>query len=250
VEHRYAAEGDYAVDLTVRDSERFAVGTTTAHVGVFAPARAYVPGGNHAIPKGTTQVVVRVQPMARSFDAAEIAAADPSSFFLSSGTGKLIAAIGWDTSGNRDADNDGTPDQGVLFAASDVAKLLEDYRGRGDADLTIRGDLSGGGRFLAPLTMQVAHHGGALFAGISPNPLNPVGQLSFVTNRPGPADVKIFDVSGRLAHHPIDHSLLPAGFHEVLVGHGSAGDALPSGIYYYRIETEEGVARGRFAIVR
>ncbi len=250
VEHRYTAEGDYTVDLTVRDMERFTVGTTIAHVATFAPARAFLPGGNGAMPRGATEVVVRVQPLGWSFDASSLAAAGPSSFTLTSGAGKKIAAVGWDTSGDQDADKDGKPDQGVLFAATDVAKLLEDYRGRSNADLTIRGDLSGGGRFSAPLTIQVVHHGGALFAGISPNPLNPVGQLSFVTIRPGTADVKIFDVSGRLAHHPIDHSLLPAGFHEVSVGHGSAGDALPSGIYYYRIETQEGVARGRFAIVR
>lgn len=248
VEHRFAAEGDYMVDLTVRDLERFAVGTTIAHVTAFAPARAFLPGGSDAISLGSPQVLVRVQPLGWSFDPG--IAAGASSFTLSSGAGKEITAIGWDTSGEQDGDQDGTPDQGVLFAASDVANLLRDYRGRSDADLTVRGAMSGGGRFSAPLTVQVVHRGGALFAGISPNPLNPVGQLSFVTSRPGTADVKIFDVSGRLAHHPIDHGILPAGFHEISVGHGSGGGALPSGVYYYRIETQEGIARGRFAIVR
>jgi hypothetical protein len=248
VEHRYATEGDFMVDLTVRDLERLSVATTVAHIGAFAPARAFLPGSGHAIPRGSPSVLVRVQPLGWSFGPG--IAATASSFTLSSGAGKQITAIGWDTSGEQDGDKDGTPDQGVLFAASDVANLLEEYRGRSDADLTVRGDMSGGGRFSAPLTVPVVHHGGALFAGISPNPLNPVGQLSFVTSSPGTADVKIFDVSGRLAHHPIDHGVLPAGFHEVSVGHGSAGEALPSGIYYYRIETQEGVARGRFAIVR
>jgi hypothetical protein len=250
VEHRYTAEGDYIVDLTVRDMERLSIGTTSAHVAAFAPARAFLPGGKGAIPRGAPQLLVRVQPLGWSFDAGQLAAAGPSSFTLSSGAGKEIKAVALDASGDLDGDRDGTPDQGVLFAASDVATLLEEYRGQSDANLTIRGDLSGGGRFSAPLTIQVVHHGGALFAGISPNPLNPVGQLSFVTRRPGTADVKIFDVSGRLTHHPIDHAPLPAGFHEVSVGHGSAGEALPSGIYYYRIETQEGVARGRFAVVR
>jgi PKD repeat protein len=249
VEHRYSTAGDYTVGLTVRDPGLSVSATTTAHIVPSAPARAFLVGGMGAIFAGGSEVSIRVQAIGASFGNEEISTADASSFVLSSAAGQ-VAAIGWDRSAERDADRDGTPDQGILFAASDVANLLGAYAGHRDVELAIQGDLSGGGRFSAPLTMQVIRHGGPLSAGISPNPLNPVGQLSFVTSSPGSADVKIFDVSGRLAHHPIDHSLLPAGFHEVSVGHGSAGEALPSGIYYYRIETREGVARGRFAIVR
>jgi hypothetical protein len=137
-----------------------------------------------------------------------------------------------------------------VFPGHAFATLLGDVHGHGRIELTIQGGLVGGGRFSAPVEVTVVRRGGSLSAGISPNPINPVGHLSFVTTRPGAADVKIFDVSGRLAHHPIDHAVLPAGYHEVTVGHGAAGEGLPSGIYYYRIETAEAVARGRFAIVR
>jgi len=249
VEHRYQMAGDYPVELTVFDPDLSVTATTTAHVDPVAPARAFVVGGMGAIFGEARAVSVRVQPVGGSFASEEISAANASSFVISSAAGQA-AAIGFDPGSDRDVDRDGTPDLGILFAASDVAALLGPYAGRREVALTVQGDLAGGGRFSAPLAMRVIGHGGPLSASISPNPLNPVGQLSFVTNTPGAADVKIFDVSGRLAHHPIDHGVLPAGFHEVTVGHGSAGEALPSGIYYYRIETQDGVARGRFAIVR
>ncbi|HZI89568.1 MAG TPA: hypothetical protein VFD83_03850 [Candidatus Polarisedimenticolia bacterium] len=62
--------------------------------------------------------------------------------------------------------------------------------------------------------------------------------------------MKVFDIGGRLAQHPIAATVLPAGYHEVLVGRARRGADLPSGIYFYRVETPEGVERGRFAVVR
>ncbi|HXL15382.1 MAG TPA: PKD domain-containing protein, partial [Methylomirabilota bacterium] len=249
VEHRYSADGDYTVDLTVHDTERYALSSTTARILPFAFARAYVAGGVGAVFSAARDVKIRVQPVEQSFASGEVSEANTSTFRLTSGRGGEITAIGCETGDATDADHDGVPDRGILFAASDVAKLLGAYQG-GAADLTLRGELSGGGRFSAPVTMQMARHGGLLSAGISPNPMNPIGRLSFVTIHPGTADVKIFDVSGRLAHHAIDHGSLPAGYHEVSVGRGDRGEELPSGVYYYRIETSEAVARGRFAIVR
>ena len=249
VQHRYQKAGDYSVELTVFDPNVSVTATTTAHIDPAAPARAFVAGGMRAIFGDGRAVSVRVQPLGGSFASEEISSDHASSFVLSSEAGQATA-IGLDPGSDRDVDRDGTPDLGILFAASDVAALLGPYAGRREVALSVQGDLAGGGRFSAPLTMRGSSHRGPLSASISPNPLNPVGQLSFITNTPGTADVKIFDVSGRLAHHAIDHGVLPAGFHEVSVGHGSAGEALPSGIYYYRIETQEGVARGRFAIVR
>jgi len=250
VEHRYSVDGDYTVDLTVRDTDRFAIVTTTAHILPFAFARAYVAGGVGAVFAGAREVKVRVEPVEQSFASGELSSTNTSTFHLTSGRGGEITAIGCEAGDETDVDRDGIPDREILFAASDVAKLLGAYQGSGVAELTLRGELSGGGRFSAPVTIQIVRHGGMLSAGISPNPMNPVGRLSFVTIRPGTADVKIFDVSGRLAHHAIDHGTLPAGYHEVSVGHGDRGEELPSGIYYYRIETPEAVARGRFTIVR
>jgi PKD repeat protein len=259
VEHRYAAEGDYMVDLMVRDPDLFAVGSTTAHIVTTAPARAYLAGGPAAIMAGPERdVSVRIEPQEGTFECVDLDAAriwlDSPAPAASGATEptRSIAATGFDKATETDGDRNGFADRGVVFSGRDFAILLDAIPGRQNQKmkLTIRGELAGGGRFSAPVEVTVVRRGGSLSAGVSPNPMNPLGQLSFVTSRPGRADVRVFDVSGRLAQHAIDHVVLPAGYHEVLVGHGDGGHDLPSGVYFYRIETTEGVARGRFSIVR
>jgi len=247
VDHRYVAEGDYAVDLTVRDPEFWVTSTKTVHVLSTVPARAFFGGDVPGSYSSVGGVLVRVQPLEQSFTAAELTASPASSFLLSDAAGHQVPAIGFDAGGKADGDGDGIADVGILFPRADVMGLV-DAKGRGR--LTIQGSLALGGTVVTPLTLVLPKRGGPLSDAVSPNPMNPFGQLSFILGKSGPVDVKIFDVSGRLAHHPIDRGILPAGYHEVLVGRGKSGEELPSGIYYYRIETQEGVARGRFAIVR
>ena len=257
VEHRYGAEGDYMVDLMVRDPDLFAVGSTTAHVVAIAPARAYMAGGPAAIMAGPERdVSVRIEPRDGIFESVDLDAAriwlDLPAAAASGSTEQTlsIAAAGFDKDTETDGDRNGFADRGVVFSGRDFATLLNAAPGRQKMKLTIRGELAGGGRFSAPVEVTVVRRGGSLSAGVSPNPMNPIGQLSFVTSRPGWADVRVFDVSGRLAQHAIDRAVLPAGYHEVSVGRGDGSHDLPSGVYFYRIETTEGVARGRFSVVR
>jgi hypothetical protein len=246
VEHRYAGEGSYRVDLTARDKENIRVTSWSVNIVPVAPARAFVSGAGR---RDGSEAMVRVQPLGGIFAASEITAEHTASFSLTNDAGRSITAIGIDPVSALDSDQDGTPDAGILFAPSEITQLVDEGARHGVATLTLRGELAGGGTFIASLAMNRGH-GGALSAALSPNPINPLGHLSFVTSRPGRADVKIFDIAGRLAHHPIDRGIVPAGYHELLVGRGRTGGDLPSGVYFYRIETEEGVARGRFAVVR
>jgi PKD repeat protein len=250
VEHRYQAEGDYRTDLTVRDKEFFRTSSWTLHVSSAIPALAFV-----ATPVGTDRgpsqdLTVRVQAIGGAFDPGELTADLTSSFSLTSSAGLAISSIGLDADVDQDQNHDGTQDRGIRFASSDVARLLHDGVSQGVATVTLRGKLAAGGQFVASLSLKVSGRRGPLSVALAPNPLNPVGTLSFVTSRQGAVDVKIFDTAGRLAHHPIDDGTLPAGTHEVVVGRGRTGRDLPSGIYFYQIETPEGVARGRFAVVK
>ncbi|HET7904610.1 MAG TPA: FlgD immunoglobulin-like domain containing protein, partial [Candidatus Eisenbacteria bacterium] len=73
----------------------------------------------------------------------------------------------------------------------------------------------------------------------------------FTTAVAGRVRVRVFDLQGRLVRSLADAPALAPGRHALPVdGRTDRGDALPSGIYYYRIETPEGSASGRFAWVR
>lgn len=88
-------------------------------------------------------------------------------------------------------------------------------------------------------------------ASVSPNPLNPAGVLAFRTSRQGPVTVRMFDLSGRLVRTLVESQILPAGSHEAPIdGHGAGGEILATGVYFYRVETADGAATGRFTIMK
>jgi hypothetical protein len=69
-----------------------------------------------------------------------------------------------------------------------------------------------------------------------PNPFNPRTTIVFRLDEPGAADVRIFDVAGRiLAHFTWDD--LPAGRHEaVWDGRAEDGQSVASGVYFYELD--------------
>ena len=90
-----------------------------------------------------------------------------------------------------------------------------------------------------------------LVAKVAPSPLRTVSTLSFVTSRPGPLRVTLFDVGGRRVRIVLDQASAPAGLHVATVdGNDDRGRTLGSGLYFYRIRALEGVSTGRIAIVR
>jgi hypothetical protein len=98
---------------------------------------------------------------------------------------------------------------------------------------------------------MISPGGGPLTTSVAPNPLNPVGVLSFRTASPGRVVVKMFDLRGRLVRTLLEAPLLEAGAHEVRIdGRGERGRPLASGVYFYRIETPDGATTGRIAILK
>ncbi len=72
-----------------------------------------------------------------------------------------------------------------------------------------------------------------------PNPFNPSTTISFGLTRPGPVDLAVFDVSGRRLVTLV-HEAYPAGRHEVVwLGRDKAGKQVASGLYFYRLLTDE-----------
>ena len=86
---------------------------------------------------------------------------------------------------------------------------------------------------------------------VSPNPMNPTAKIAFQTTRAGRVRIQLFDLNGRLVRTVVDASSMPAGSHEVLVdGKNHRGADLGSGIYFVRIESADGVSKGRVTLAR
>jgi outer membrane protein assembly factor BamB len=73
------------------------------------------------------------------------------------------------------------------------------------------------------------------FVGFAPNPLRGPGVFRF-DGAAGSADVRIFDVSGRLVRR-LDAALRGAGSEILWDGRSSAGAAAANGVYFYRVTT-------------
>ena len=92
---------------------------------------------------------------------------------------------------------------------------------------------------------------GAVSARVSPNPLNPEATLAFSTARTGFVKVRMFDLNGRLVRTLMDEAVAEAGEHRVRIeSRGAHGESLASGVYFYRIETPEGIMQGRFTVLK
>jgi parallel beta-helix repeat protein len=95
--------------------------------------------------------------------------------------------------------------------------------------------------------------GGAipLVATVAPSPMRSASTIRFVTSRPGPLRITLFDLTGRRVRSVLDQAEAPAGVHVSTVdGNDDHGRALGSGLYFYRIRALEGVSGGRIVIAR
>lgn len=147
-----------------------------------------------------------------------------------------------------DHDGDGAPDLMLKFARESLDPLLTP----GTNLLAVTGSLLTGEAFEGFGTIRVLDHpAGTLAAAVSPNPLNPAGILRFATSRPGPARVTLYDVHGRRVRILMDTPGLPAGAHEVPIEMlGERGAPLGSGVYFFRVEAQDGSAAGRVAVLK
>lgn len=152
-----------------------------------------------------------------------------------------IAAVG-------DHDRNGIPDLMVKFSRSALDPLLTP----GVNSLELTGSLITGESFVGTDEVGVIDNGGAnKAASVAPNPLNPSGMLSFSTVKPGHVRIVMFDLHGRLVRTLMEVPLLPAGQHAVRIdGRGEQGEVLPSGVYFYQLDSPHGTVTGRFAILK
>jgi hypothetical protein len=125
---------------------------------------------------------------------------------------------------------------GLVTESQDVEVVLE-ARSRGS-------QVAG-----APLTLHAAGAPLVYAASFAPNPARSAGVLSFTLPRPGPARILLFDTAGRRVRTLMDSESVEAGSHRIPLERGGV-HPLPSGLYYYRVETREGTLRGRFVFLQ
>jgi hypothetical protein len=90
-----------------------------------------------------------------------------------------------------------------------------------------------------------------LSARIAPNPFRGGAQLAFALPGSGSVRIVVVDLSGRLLRVVLNEKELSAGQHmQRLDGRDGNGGALPSGLYFCRIETPFGTIARRFAVLQ
>ena len=92
----------------------------------------------------------------------------------------------------------------------------------------------------APTPAPDAPRNGLVLAPNFPNPFNPATTIAFTVPRATNARVTVLDSRGRLVAELMD-SVVESGSHEVnWQGRDKSGRAVPSGNYFYRLETNSG----------
>lgn len=116
--------------------------------------------------------------------------------------------------------------------------------------LVVTGGLMTGERFEGRDQVRVMDAPGvARSASVTPNPLYRTGTLRFRTSRPGPVKAAIYDIQGRRVRTLMDSFTVPTGTHVLPIdGRNANGGPLASGVYFYRVETVEGLLTGRIVL--
>lgn len=84
----------------------------------------------------------------------------------------------------------------------------------------------------------------------APNPFRDGTTLGFALERSGPVRLAVYDVCGRLVRTLVDGREAP-GLHAVAwEGRDAHGSLLPSGVYYYRLQTQDDVRSGHIVLAR
>jgi len=83
-----------------------------------------------------------------------------------------------------------------------------------------------------------------------PNPFNPLTTIKFDLPRTGHVNLRVYDVAGRLVRTLLDEDRAAASHTVVWDGTDDGGRRQASGVYYYRLVTDDGTATKKMTLVK
>ena len=225
--------------------------STVITVSQTIEARAFMPGKDKKIkletlrPRACLQIELTSPFAVTDIDFGSVTMA-------SAGTGSVseIPAIQGKQTVISDKDENGAQDATVCFSKDDLRALFSLLEGHVLVPVLIRGTLDGGQSFEAGITLDVYAATAALTATVAPNPLNPEAVLTVWSPSPGPLRVTIYDASGRLTR-VLKVEPSESGERSIRIdGRSSDGTPLPTGVYFFRVESQDAETAGRFTILK
>jgi hypothetical protein len=216
-------------------------------------ARISTTGESGAIrlASGAAWIYIRIESGDGWFGPAEIDAASVTMTSLGTGDVESIHAFGQP---RLDA---ALPDLGAAgafqaaFALEDLRRLFSRLAGTTlTVEVSIEGALVGGGSFQGSVPLEVATEAGPRAARLWPNPSRGEARVAFRAATAGRTTVRVYDVAGRLVRVALDRTLIRGEYVDAPLAASVGGQGLPSGIYFYSLETPGESTRGRFAVLK
>jgi len=251
VTHTFAASGVYQVKVRVTDpGELFSDAMSTATIQDHVDAKAFFAFGINIILPQALPAWIYLQPINGDFNSRD---ALVSSLKLGY-NGQTVSALGKNRIGS-DINHDGVDEIQASFRPGELRALFQSVpNGYTNVTVSLQVELSSGETAMgtaAATIVKLSWLNGKQLASVAPNPLNPEAKLSYVTLKPGTASVQLFDIHGRLVRTLVEPQQVDAGLHEVTIdGRDDRGNKLASGVYYYRVQSADGVTKGNVAILK
>ena len=83
-----------------------------------------------------------------------------------------------------------------------------------------------------------------------PNPFNPRTTIKFDLNRPGPVDLAVFDVAGRLVKRLVSEPMDTGSHEAVWEGRDTGGRPAAAGVYFFRLKTGDTIDTKRATLLK
>jgi len=205
-----------------------------------------------ALTRAPSEVCIQLEPVNDAFTTDQVDLPTVRLTWAGSGSAAGIDAVQTEQS-PQDSDRNGIPEVSACFLREDLQRLFSSVSGRLTVQASLDGRLTNSRHFVSslPLTVLGTPRSVRLSARVVAGTSNPQGTLEFWIEAAGNVTLRLFDVRGRCIRTLVRGKAYPAGTGRIDLGERSGGEAmLPSGVYFYRLETTGSSAQGRLVVTK